>query len=674
MPFFLPDSKPFIVLIFKDMRIHRFIRLLRLCSATFQSFLEGRQDSSSNNFDAEVAPWLLQESFNTICAAINTIVEECVDLTSSYPKEQEKMMQGILDLLLTVLTTPQSSVTHLRAVGGALHTLETLGAGLFVEFVGQNLQHWIRIILSLMNSVSLSVRSIAVDFVVSLMGSVFDLEGSLDSISLIFVTVLPEVAAREIGLYTVSGHVSDMDHVSKALWPLRRAFAELEDTNPLDDDRVDPSLPYNIHPFCRTCQAVLDGVLIELRLQWKEVLGFKVSRSRPRELHFDADEESLFEAISFFLPESGPLQRIRWLTTLKRLHESKEQWVEAAEAMFLCARTVADSLPHFQSIWRPSRFNLWNDSRRSLWLEFVGEEIGCPDRGNAQVMDFANQFLEPSGLHGNISSTKMSKLPQPSLEMMCEKLVDYSKRAIDLYLKDDGMVGLAYARMEALQTSLVAALNESAFLIPSHSSTTRYRKIVEEAQLRKVLASLSGDMTKLAERLLLVTKDEVSYEAIDSQVSMPHHPCFVLLRFSGQNKPARFQESTTLPTFVDWDTDCVCRVSRSIVENPSKDPTEFSKQLCSAFAKPFVAALREFGHVTVHVNSFAEPTTIDDQIAVHVSMLEAIGTAENTRRFVQRKAEGASLIEITVAYSFPCALSRQRILLQSEIVPSMYTV
>ena len=71
-----------------------------------------------------MSPWLLQESFNTICATTNVVVEVCVGFMSAYPDEQRKTMCGILDLLLHVLTTPQSSVTHLRAVAGALQALE----------------------------------------------------------------------------------------------------------------------------------------------------------------------------------------------------------------------------------------------------------------------------------------------------------------------------------------------------------------------------------------------------------------------------------------------------------------------------------------------------------------------------------------------------------------------
>ena len=103
--------------------------------------------------------------------------------------------------------------------------MEHFGVSLFLEITGANFQHWIRVILSLMNSISLSVRSIAVDFVVSLFGSVFDLYGNIDEVALVFSSVLPEVAAREVAFYCVSGHVSSMDDISKAVWPLRRAIA-----------------------------------------------------------------------------------------------------------------------------------------------------------------------------------------------------------------------------------------------------------------------------------------------------------------------------------------------------------------------------------------------------------------------------------------------------------------
>ena len=289
-----------------------------------------------------------------------------------YPNEQKTIVNGILDLLLHVLTTPQSSVTHLRAVGGAIQALESFGIEMFLGIKG-SLQHWIRVILGLMNNVALSVRSIAVDFVVSLLGGAFDLSGNIDELALIFATVLPEVTAREIALHSISGQIHDLEDAERAVWPLRRSFADIEDANPLDDDRVDPQLTPLLSVFCRACQAIIDGVLIEMRLQLEtcDIVGTKM-KVQPSVMHtFDADEESLFEAANFFMPETAPMQRIRWLMTLKSLHKAKGQWVEAAESLIMCARTISDSISHLESVWRPVRFPLWSDSRRSIWLATV---------------------------------------------------------------------------------------------------------------------------------------------------------------------------------------------------------------------------------------------------------------------------------------------------------------
>lgn len=125
----------------QEIKIHRFLRLLRLSTSSFQNFIDRPLDSKlPPALDKGLSAWLLQESFNTICAATNTVIEACAELTSNYPNEERKMLHGLLDLLLHILTTPQSSVTHLRAVGGALQALEKFGVVLFTEITGTNFQ------------------------------------------------------------------------------------------------------------------------------------------------------------------------------------------------------------------------------------------------------------------------------------------------------------------------------------------------------------------------------------------------------------------------------------------------------------------------------------------------------------------------------------------------------
>lgn len=693
-----------------------------------------------------LSSWLLQESFNTICAATNMLVDECVDLISAYPYEQKKMVTEVLDLLLRTIAIPQSSVTHLRALGGVLQALDKFGVALFLEVTGDSVEHWVRVVLTLMNSMSLSVRSIATDFVVSLLGAVFTLHGNIDDIALIFLSLLPEVVAREIAMFGVSGLLAKIEDVECSVWPLRRAVADIEEANPLDDDRVDPQLAPILAVFCRACQAVIDGVLIELRLKGDKcyIVGSLVTMKPSETYMFDADEESLFEAANFFRPETAPLQRLRWLQTLKSLHESKGQWVEAAETLILCARTISDAIPHVGNVWRPSRFVLWYDEKQSLWLSTVGKELGHPDRGNAQVMDFADSFLEPPNLLSGLTNKKLAKgkLPQPTVPAMCKMLTSLTKEAVANYLLEDGMDQLAYSRLESLlkvvmkvvddhgNTALGRGLRRS--VDTQEAGQSKIQLIEENAALRKLSARLNAEMTRLADRMLLVVEDETDMsmrnkttsngysfgdssgkKGLGSPVKWPGRPHFARVLLSGK-KPARFIESTTIPTFLEWDNPCICRIPTkviaSVTEEGVHDYKGLEERICAEYGRPLQdALLKECGSDSVVFcaggrsigNGEPDASTILDISIAHVKVpVTAVnnhgtfnsGDAEilrDTKRFFYRKSSAVEhsankggqkvqnflpelassvLVELTVAHYFPCALSRQRTLLTSEFV------
>ncbi|CAJ1934528.1 unnamed protein product [Cylindrotheca closterium] len=685
----------------KNIRIHRFIRLLRLGSSSFQSFFDQeRHGTLPSEIDKAISPWLLQESFNTMCATTIVVVEECASPLSMYPSEQKAIVQGILDLLLHVLTTPQSAVTHLRAIGGAIQALESFGVDIFLEVTGDSLQHWLRVVLGLMNSVALSVRSIAVDFVVSLMGSTFDAMGNIHELALTFATVLPEVAAREIALHSVSGHVETIEHIEKSLWPLRRSFADIEDANPLDDDRVDPQLAPILSEFCRTCQALLDGVLIEVRLQGSafNIVGTQI-REQPVESYiFDADEESIFEAASFFVPETAPIQRVRWLLTLKSLHKAKGQWVEAAECLVICAKTICDSIPHLRHVWRPSRFALWSDERRSLWLSTVGQDIDNPEKGNAQVMNFAGRFLEPDFFNfANKNESDSLRLPQPTVSDMCTLLTVITKESVSFYLKEEGMDSLAYSRLESLVKVLMSILDDHGIVDLGGTRTRlgknilRKQQVEEEAALRKVIASISLDMTKLAERLLLIAEDEPNDDSPTKQTSdqsstKERHAYFVRVLLSGK-KPTRFLESTTLPTFLEWQTPCICRVPKGIADAVlNYTPKNVEDRLCEAFGSSLRNALLKSGsNVTIVTGSKPQVTEPKNGVILDIGIVkmntafsagdDGSDFAQQGKHFLYHKSSSAnggkgSTVKMTVAHPFPCPLSRQRTILTSELMTS----
>jgi len=83
------------------------------------------------------------------------------------------MIQGISDLLMNMLSTPQSSVTVLRTMGAVSHAFGKVWNSSILKIIDGNLHNWASLILTFMNSTYMAVRSMAADFVVSLLGSSF---------------------------------------------------------------------------------------------------------------------------------------------------------------------------------------------------------------------------------------------------------------------------------------------------------------------------------------------------------------------------------------------------------------------------------------------------------------------------------------------------------------------
>lgn len=700
-----------------------------------------------------MSTWLIQESFNTICAGVILIVDECAHI-----EDKNDLASSVLDLSLFIISTPQSSVTLLRCLGGASHALEKFGTVTFLDVVGDQLQNWARIIFTLMNSTALSVRSMAVDLTVSLFGGAFEEDGNIDYITLVFLTVLPEIVAREIAMYSTSGCISSVECVESALWPLRRALADVEDANPLDDDRVDTELAPFLSSICRACQAIIDGVLIELRLQGRycEIVGVQVDMVSDKHVvrvsetplvslswRFDADEESLYEAANFFQSETGPMQRIRWLLTLKSLHELKGQWIEAAETLILCAKSIADAIPHIKNVWRPSKFSLWYDQRYAPWLTMIGRKKGSDKKNatNSQVIEFADDFLEPRHIRTFTgSSSKEGPLVQPSVAILCKMLTVMAKEALVKYDIETGIEKLIFSRLEGLLRKVMSFLDHKSVTLEngsqrnfqrSKSSSSNLSHQAEDiAALRKMSATMNELVTKVSERLLLLAEVDsppnercseksqrggeknLHLQNIDKHMKTQNQ-YYVRLLLLGK-KPSRFEESTTIPTFLEWENPVICRVPKEIVlhafestRSQHKDKSSTNKKIdtvieeaiCSSFAKSYLSALNEDTQATRTVLCYESPsieeltkeseTTFLIVTLVHMkeSFFPNSGSHSGvdweynesdvfeSKCFVHAKKVANGDVhtvprwtEMTVAKKFPSCLSRQKTLITSEYI------
>lgn len=573
-------------------------------------------------------------------------------------------MQGILDLLLHILTIPQSPVTHLRAVACALQALDSFGVELFCEITGTALQHWVRVVIGLMNSTALSVRSIAVDFIISLLGSSFDSFGTVDEMCLLFASVLPEVVAREIALHSVNDLITTEDQLCRVIWPLRRALGDIHDANPLDDDRVDPFLQSILEKFSRSCQAIVDGVLIEMRLKGSNfrVVGTLINMQNTKCLVFDADEESLLEAASFFDGESSPIQRIRWFRSLKELHQSRGKYVEAAESLLLCAETTVQSFLSLKTIWRPSQFKLWSDSRRSLWLDAVGEEKGVPSRGNSQVMDFAEEYLEPSHLLGsNRKRTPAGKLQQPSVFSLCNSFTAIVEEAVELYERG-GSVHVLPPRLEVLAKELSSVRDQLRSQTRATNNASRKRFLEDDSALGLAVEYLYQKiplLISLSRPAVEPPHREIDYDTGTALFS----DSYFLLHLLGK-KPPRFEDNAAVPTFVEWDFPCVLRISQGAFI-PGTLRTGAAKEWVQGLAdalQPDKDPRMELIIETTPSRSAVEPG--DSRTFVRFFSISPRNTEGRCKRFVYDTGNGR-IAEVSVARSFPGPLSRQRVLLSS---------
>ena len=703
-----------------DSKLSTFIRILKMCTLSFQGFI-GLTSSALYGIVNDVS-WLVQEAFNTICATIILVVDECSDLMLSNTQGRRAAAQGIFDLILFILTIPQSTITQARGLGAACLSIDKFGVLIFLETVGDNLQHWARILLTLLNSVELSVRSVSIDLIISIFGGAYDESGSLDDVSLVFLTVLPEVIAREVALFALRGQIESMEHVEKSLWPLRRALGEIEDTDPNDDERIDVQLDPILAIFCQACQAIVDGVLIELRLQGDTcmVAGIKIQMKANNhsvkktkansQFTFDADEESLYEAANIFTAEIAPMQRLRWLLTLKKLHESKGQWIEAAESSLMCANTISDAIPHISSIWRPSLFTLWRDMKCSPWLNALAKSGDSINKATVQEMiQFSENFLEsPSLLHigalreqtSSLQSTLHGKLYYPTISSLCYMLRIMSDEIIQNYSKEGPNTEmLASVRIEQLLRNVIGVVDQYCSNAVSQSQKNKRKQFANDnAALRRVSTHVNSLLAKLAESMATATSSS------ESNLPKKSSGIFVRVTLLGK-KPDRFEEaSTSIPAFMEWGNAHICRVKRSLLENItnrkhlSSSSMSIEDNICKAFADPILAAINTGGHtdstlfctkppsearlakegaswtfivVTPVLMAISGPAiTSKGIIQDGVSLPDDIESKQfYSRNDVNTGRKMATIIESTVAHCFPCALSRQRAIITTEYVP-----
>ena len=368
---------------------------------------------------------------------------------------------------------------------------------------------------------------------------------------------------------------------------------------------------------------------------------------------FDADEESVLEAATFFSPELSMPQKLRWLLSLRDLHIAKSQWAEAGESLILAANAIIDALPHLSETWMASPFDLWHDFTRSPWLVSIGSTEESKTQGWETIAEFANSFLEPIGL----SNTASNRL---SVEIVCTTLSSIVDQAFLAFDQEGDLHDLAYSHFEALLQRIS----------PLITNKDRHSRSKDLQLMRRVRGNICAKLARL-------DKNSNIQHGIQNGSST-----YVRVILRGM-KPIRFKESTTIPTFLEWNNPSICRVSTAIIskakqtlsDNPMKSEDEC---ICSAFAEKYTSALKAGGTTSVILRIGATDNDVADDdtntyidVAVVQMKQQSKSDGKSRKFFIQKRNTGVvsfGITEYTVAHKFPHALSRQRSL-TNNIMP-----
>ena len=137
-------------------------------------------------------------------------------------------------------------------------------------------------------------------------------------------------------------------------------------------------------------------------------------------------------------------------------------------------------------------------------------------------------------------------------------------------------------------------------------------------------------------------------------------------------KTERFIESTTIPTFFEWDIPSICRVSKPTLEAAARmkqqNPTEsWEECICQTFTKPLINVLRNgIAEQSIELRTRGSHDILIDETKTYISaMVVQKKSSIKSRKFFVRNGFD-SITEYTVAHKFPHSLSRQRTLKTSE--------
>lgn len=322
-------------------------------------------------------------------------------------------VRAATSLYIHTLALRESDIVITRTFKVSAEVIKIFGIKIFLEAVGETLQHWMRVISLHCGARRALVRIEATDLLELILRSTWECYGSFFRIRVPLLAVQTEVMERIVAtaaaryyrdqrrlgaafetFSTVNAEASlvplwrTLDRIQKQpasqnvafrgalirmaekLKKLYRAyvaarvlsFIQGAQARPKPDD--DDSRDHASEALIRAGRISVLRVVNASEGHSKQFLGFHGTTidSSSRVAHFEAVEDALIDAADVFSPTELPEHRVAWLRMLADFHASRKKCAEEATCHFHIHLTLQQAARLHGSLWSNTPFLPWTDN------------------------------------------------------------------------------------------------------------------------------------------------------------------------------------------------------------------------------------------------------------------------------------------------------------------------
>ncbi|GKY91607.1 hypothetical protein MPSEU_000132600 [Mayamaea pseudoterrestris] len=321
-------------------------------------------------------------------------------------------VRGVTSVYLQALVLNESDIAIVKTFRAAAETIKIFGIRVFLEALGETLQHWMRVLYFLCGARRAQVRVEATDVLELILRSSWECYGSFFRIRVPLLAVQTEVMERIVAIAaarfykeerrrqaTFYGTFSNL-HAEASLVPLWRTLDRIEkqpasqniafrgalvriagklkrlyrayiaarvlsfmQSARQDAQGVEPPRDRLAESSMRAQRISVLRVINASENYSKQFLGLQGTYQSIHNLaHYEAVEDAMVNAADVFSPTELPEHRVAWLRMLADFHATRRKFAEEATCHFQIHTTLRHAARLHGSLWSNSPFLPWTDN------------------------------------------------------------------------------------------------------------------------------------------------------------------------------------------------------------------------------------------------------------------------------------------------------------------------